>query len=73
MGQGLSLNQLLDRYSRSLLLADRMELYLGVILTLMFLIGCFLTVVGLRERSEKRRRWIDSKTTKSQLTAESKT
>ena len=50
-----------------------MELYLGVILTLMFLIGCFLTLVGLRERSEKRRRWIDSTATKPRLDAEGKT
>lgn len=68
----LRLIRLLDRHSRSLPLTERMELYLGVIVTVMFLIGCFLTVLGIRERSEQRRRWLGSTAIK-RLPAESKT
>ena len=51
---------------------ERMELYLVVILTLMYL-GCFLTVVSVRERSEESGRWLDSTATKRRLPAEGKT
>ena len=33
-----------------------MDLYLGVVLTLIFLSGCFLIVLSVREQLEKRRR-----------------
>ena len=33
-----------------------MDLYLGVAVTLMFVFGCFLIVLSLREQSEKRKR-----------------
>ena len=54
-------------------LTEQLELYLGVVVTLMFLAGCFLTVVSVRERSEERRRWLGSTATKPRLPAESKT
>jgi hypothetical protein len=40
---------------RSLPLTERMDLYLGVAVTLMFLAGCFLIVLSLREQFEKRK------------------
>jgi hypothetical protein len=38
-------------------LTERMDLYLGLVTTLMFLAGCVLIVLSVRERSEERRRW----------------
>jgi hypothetical protein len=46
-------------------LTERFDLYLGVVVTLMFLIGCVLIVVSARERSEERRRWRSSTVAKS--------
>lgn len=37
-------------------MTERMDLYLGVALALMFLGGCFLIVLSVREQFEKRRR-----------------
>jgi len=37
-------------------LTERMELYVGVAVALMFLAGCFLVIVRVRERFEERRR-----------------
>ena len=41
-------------------MTEQMDLYLGVVMTLMFLFGCFLTVLSIRQRSEERRRWLGS-------------
>ncbi len=38
-------------------MTERMDLYIGVVVTLMFLAGCFFIVVSVRKRSEERRRW----------------
>jgi hypothetical protein len=38
------------------ILTERMDVYLGVILTVMFLAGCFLVVVATRERTKARSR-----------------
>jgi hypothetical protein len=35
---------------------ERVDLYIGAVVTLMFLAGCFLVVVGMRERFKERRR-----------------
>jgi len=40
-------------------LAEQIDLYIGVVVTLMFLAGCFLTVLSARDRAEKRSRWLD--------------
>ena len=37
-------------------MTERMDLYIGVVVTLMFLAGCFLVVISVRERLEERRR-----------------
>ena len=37
-------------------MTERMDLYIGVAVTLMFLAGCFLVIVRVRERFEERRR-----------------
>jgi hypothetical protein len=37
-------------------LTERMDLYFGVVVTLMFLAGCFLVAVSMRERLEERKR-----------------
>jgi hypothetical protein len=37
---------------------EQMDLYIGVVVSLMFLAGCFLVVISARERSEERRRQI---------------
>lgn len=37
-------------------MTDQMELYLGMVVTLMFLAGCFLIVLSVRERFDKHRR-----------------
>jgi hypothetical protein len=42
--------------SQELPLSERMDLYLGVAVTLMFVSGCFLIVLSLREQFEKRKR-----------------
>jgi len=51
---------------------EQMDLYIGVAATLMFLAGCLLVVVSVRERLEERRRWLGSPAAKSQARAESK-
>jgi hypothetical protein len=50
MGQGLNgaSTRRTDR-SHELPLSERMNLYLGVAVTLMFVSGCFLIVLSLRE------------------------
>jgi hypothetical protein len=58
--------------NRSLRLTEQIDLYIGVAVTLMFLAGCFLVVVSLRERFEERRRWRASTAATPQATAESK-
>jgi hypothetical protein len=42
--------------SQELPLSERMDLYLGAAVTLMFVAGCFLIVLSLREQFEKRKR-----------------
>ncbi len=37
-------------------MTERVDLYIGVVVTLMFLAGCCLVVVGMRERLKERRR-----------------
>jgi len=49
-----------------------MDVYLGVVVTLMFLFGCFLIVVSIRRRSEERRRWLGFKDANPQPHVESK-
>jgi hypothetical protein len=51
---------------------SQMNLYLGVVVTLMFLSGCFLIVVSIRQRSEERRRWRGSNDGRSRPHAETK-
>ena len=51
---------------------ERIDLYLGVVVTLMFLAGCVLIVVSARERSEERRRWRGSTSVNTGPPAESK-
>jgi hypothetical protein len=53
-------------------LTEQMDLYIGVAATLMFLAGCFLVVVSVRERFEERRRWRDPTAVTPQARAESK-
>jgi hypothetical protein len=57
---------------RSLLLTERMDLYIGVAVTLMFVAGCSLAVVSVRQRSEERRRWRGSTFAKTGPAPESK-
>jgi len=38
-------------------MTEQMDVYLGLVLSLMFLAGCFLVVVSVRQRSAERRRW----------------
>ena len=38
-------------------MTEQMNVYLGMALSLMFMAGCFLIVVSVRERFEERRRW----------------
>lgn len=73
MGQGLSCASIFARSARrSLRLTEQMDLYLGVVVTLMFLAGCFFIVGSVRERSEERRRWRGSTAAKPRPPAESK-
>ena len=37
-------------------MTEQIDLYIGVVVTLMFLAGCFLTVVSARDRADKRSR-----------------
>ena len=53
-------------------MTEQMDLYIGVAVTLMFLAGCFLVVVRVRERFEERRRWQGWTAAKPQALAESK-
>jgi hypothetical protein len=74
MGQRLiALHSVVGALRRSLRLTEQLEFYLGVIVTLMFLAGCFLTVVSIRERSEEHSRWRVPTVTKPRLLAGSKT
>jgi hypothetical protein len=54
-------------------LTERMDLYVGVAVTLMFLAGCFLIVLSLREQFEKRKRQRIWTSVKPRPPAESKT
>ena len=53
-------------------MTERMDLYLGVVVALMFLAGCFVSLVSIRERSEERRRWRGSTFVKAGPLPESK-
>jgi hypothetical protein len=53
-------------------LTEQMDLYIGVVVLLMFLAGCFFIAVSLRERSEERRRLRGSTVTQPRLPTESK-
>lgn len=53
-------------------MTEQMDLYLGVIVALMFLSGCFVIVVSVRERSEELRRLRGLTVTKPRLPTESK-
>jgi hypothetical protein len=37
-------------------LTERIDLYVGVVVSLMFLAGCFLMIISVRERIEQRAR-----------------
>jgi len=39
-------------------LTYQFDLYLAAIVTAMFLAGCVLFVLGVRERSQERKRWV---------------
>jgi hypothetical protein len=41
-------------------LTERIDLYIGAVVTLMFLAGCFLAVVSIRQRSRERKRFSGS-------------
>jgi hypothetical protein len=48
----------------SLDLTEQMDLYLGVVVTLMFLSGCIVMVLSVREQLERRRRersWVSAR------------
>jgi hypothetical protein len=51
---------------------EQMDLYVGVIVTLMFLAGCFFIIVSVPERSEQRGRWRGSTAAKPRPAAESR-
>ena len=57
---------------RSLHLTERMDLYIGAVATLMFLAGCVLTILSVRERSQERRRQRGYTVAKPRAPAESK-
>jgi hypothetical protein len=68
----LRINQSPDRCAGVFVLTEQMDLYIGVAVILMFLAGCFLVVVSVRERFEEHRRWRDSTAATPQARAESK-
>ena len=53
-------------------MTEQMNLCLGVVVALLFLAGCFLAVVSVRERSEERGRWRGSTFAKTGPLPESK-
>ena len=58
--------------TQSLRLTERMDLYLGLVMTLMFLAGCVLIILSVRERSEERKRRRGWTAAKPRAPAESK-
>jgi hypothetical protein len=46
---------------------EQMDLYLGVVVSLMFLAGCFVIAIRAHERSEERKRLQGSTATKPRL------
>ena len=53
-------------------MTEQMDLYLAVVVILMFLSGCFLIVVSIRKRSQERRRWLGPNAARPRAQAETK-